>query len=126
MNTKKKIGKIMWVDLTVPDAEGIRDFYADVVGWGASGVDMGGYEDFNMAMPGEETPQVGICHQRGQNADLPAIWMVYIEVEDLDKSLEKVEALGGTVLVAQKGMESSAYAIIQDPAGAVCALIENQ
>jgi len=26
-------GKIGWIDLTVPDAEAIRDFYQHVAGW---------------------------------------------------------------------------------------------
>ena len=29
------VGTIGWTDLTVPDADGLRDFYSAVVGWGA-------------------------------------------------------------------------------------------
>ena len=43
-----KIGTIGWLDLTVPEAEGLRDFYSEVVGWEAEEVDMGGYADFSM------------------------------------------------------------------------------
>jgi predicted enzyme related to lactoylglutathione lyase len=28
-----KLGNIGWIDLTVPDAEAIRDFYRHVTGW---------------------------------------------------------------------------------------------
>ena len=34
---KVPAGSIAWIDLTVPDATGIRDFYKDVVGWSADG-----------------------------------------------------------------------------------------
>jgi len=34
------IGAIEWRDLTVEDAEQVRDFYADVVGWQTVGVSM--------------------------------------------------------------------------------------
>lgn len=40
------VGSISWVDLTVADAPGIRDFYAAVTGWTASEVPMGEYSDF--------------------------------------------------------------------------------
>ena len=41
-STKPRVGSIGWRDLTVPDAEGIRDFYEQVVGWKADPVDLGG------------------------------------------------------------------------------------
>ena len=31
-------GKIGWIDMTVDDAEGVRDFYTAVVGWGHEAV----------------------------------------------------------------------------------------
>jgi predicted enzyme related to lactoylglutathione lyase len=38
--TESKIGTVGWQDLTVPDAERLRDFHAAVVGWRAEPVDM--------------------------------------------------------------------------------------
>jgi len=35
-----ELGKIGWVDLTVPDAEKLRDFYREVVGWSITPVKM--------------------------------------------------------------------------------------
>ena len=43
------IGSIGWCDLTVPDADGVRDFYRGVVGWTATECDMGGYSDYVVA-----------------------------------------------------------------------------
>lgn len=40
----EKVGSVLWRDLTVENAEQIRDFYQQVVGWQAQGEDMGGYE----------------------------------------------------------------------------------
>ena len=117
-------GRIAWTDLTVPDAERLRDFYADVVGWQPSPVDMGGYADFTMQGPGGE-PVAGVCHARGPNADLPPVWMIYINVDDLKASLERCRARGGTVLAGPRGMgQMGRYAVIRDPAGAVAALFE--
>ena len=124
--TPKQQGQITWIDLTVPDATAVRDFYRAVVGWQSAGVDMGGYEDFNM-MPADGEPVAGICHRRGVNADLPAAWMIYITVHDLDASIAQCRRLGGAVIAGPKPMGSSArYCVIQDPAGAVCGLFERK
>ena len=118
-------GKIGWIDLTVSNAEGVRDFYQSVTGWTPSGVDMGGYRDFCMHPPGESQPVAGICHARGPNADLPPVWLVYITVDDLDESVRRCESLGGKVRVAVRSMGSMGrYCVIEDPAGAVAALFE--
>ena len=45
-------GQIGWIDLTVPDAEAVRDFYQSVTAWSPSPVDMGGYNDFCMTPTG--------------------------------------------------------------------------
>ena len=125
MSQKPAPGTLAWTDLTVPDAEEIRDFYAGVVGWVPGGVDMGEYEDFNMVSPATGEPAAGICHARGSNADQPPVWMVYFVVENLDASLKGVTDGGGEILVGPKNMgPGSAYAAIRDPSGAVCALYQ--
>lgn len=122
---KKKIGAIAWSDLTVNDAEGIRDFYTAVVGWQSESVDMGGYHDFNMNTPRSNRTVAGICHSRGINAQIPAQWLIYIFVENLDESARHCQELGGKIISASKGMGGlGRYCVIQDPAGAVAALFE--
>src|SRR3982751_6461851 len=113
-------GSISWQDLTVADAETIRDFYASVVGWTPEAVSMGGYSDFVMN-DADGDGVAGICHARGGNAGLPAAWLIYITVEDLDHSMAECQRLGGTILAAPRGYGGGRYCIIKDPAGAVCA-----
>ena len=121
MADEKAIG---WVDLTVPDADRLRDFYSDVVGWTAEPVDMGGYSDWLMRSR-DGTPTAGICHRRGPNATLPPVWLVYLTVTDLDASLGRCGELGGRLLVPPQDMGGMGrYAVIEDPCGAVCALFE--
>lgn len=117
-------GTIAWVDLTVADAEAVRDFYRDVVGWEAEGVDMDGYADFNMVPPGGEAPIAGVCHARGTNADLPAAWLVYLVVEDVGASARRCVERGGEVVVEPRSMAGGRFCVIRDPAGAVAALYE--
>ena len=114
-------GTVGWLDLTVEDAGTVRDFYRAVVGWTPEPVSMDGYDDWNMTGP-DGTPVAGICHARGANADLPAVWLPYLVVEDLDASLDAVRAKGGEVLGEVRSMGDARWVVVRDPAGAVVAL----
>lgn len=119
------VGTVAWTDLTVEDAEGVRRFYEAVVGWTSEPVDMGGYRDFNMTTPEGGRTVAGICHARGGNADLPARWLVYLVVDDLDASIERCRELGGEVVAPPRGDAASGrFCVIRDPAGAVAALFQ--
>jgi len=117
-------GTIGWHDLAVPNAEAVRDFYAAVVGWTHQPIEMGGYCDFVMLSPGTGDAAGGICHARGKNADLPAQWLMYIIVEDLEAALDRVGEAGGEVLIQPRPAGGGRFAVIRDPAGAVCGLYQ--
>ena len=124
---KPEVGSVSWFDLTVSNAEEVRDFYSKVIGWKYQGVPMenGAYQDYNMNAPGSGKTVTGVCHATGTNKDLPAQWLLYITVKDVDKSTEMCKISGGKVLVAPKNMGNyGRYSVIEDPAGAVCALFE--
>lgn len=122
-NEKPRVGAMSWADLTVPNADEVRDFYRDVVGYDVVDVDMGGYSDYCMNVPGTETTVAGVCHARGVNSDLPPVWLLYITVANLSESLEKVTALGGKILREAKAMGGAdSMAVVEDPAGAIVAL----
>ena len=63
---KPKIGHIAWTDLTVKSAAKVSDFYAAVVGWKITEVDMGGYADYGMNRPADGQTVAGVCHAREQ------------------------------------------------------------
>lgn len=115
-------GTIVWTDLTVDDAPRLRDFYASVIGWESRPEEMGGYEDYHMIPPGTEKSVTGICHARGTNANVPPQWLVYFAVEDVDASAARAEAAGGRIIDGPREMGGGRFCVIQDPAGAVCAL----
>jgi len=125
MEEKENIGSIGWIDLTVNNAEEVRDFYSKVIGWKAENVPMGDYFDFNMTNPVTGDPKAGVCHKREVNSKFPSVWMVYFIVEDILKSVEHVKSLGGKVIIEPKDMGSQgAFCVIQDPAGAYCSLFQ--
>ena len=96
-----------------------------MVGWIPDPVSMGDYSDFSMIAPESGKVAAGICHSRGSNAKLPPQWLLYIAVKDVDESSKQCEQLGGKVIVEPKNMSGyGRYCVIQDPAGAVCALFK--
>lgn len=123
--SKSKVGEIVWRDLTVPDAASMRTFYERVVGWTTRGEDMGGYEDYHMISPTSGQSVAGVCHARGVNADVPPQWLIYIEVEDVERSARTCVELGGQVLAGPRDMGGGRFCVIRDPAGATCALFKS-
>jgi predicted enzyme related to lactoylglutathione lyase len=133
--TKPEIGSITWFDLTVLDAEKVKDFYSKVVGWKAAPVSqpkadeplaqMGDYNDYNMNSPDSGKTNAGICHKRGGNSQLPSQWMIYITVKNAEESANVCKENGGKVLSTPKEMTGyGKFCVIEDPAGAVCTLFE--
>lgn len=118
------VGSVAWRDLTVKDADRVRDFYSKVVGWKVMGIDMGGYSDYCMIPPASDDPEVGICHKRGVNSAQPSQWIMYVIVADLDDSLRQCKRHGGKQVVATRAHGSSRFAVIKDPAGAMIGLYE--
>jgi uncharacterized protein len=120
---KSNIGTIAWRDLTVSNAEEIKDFYCKVVGWKASPHDMGDYDDFDIKTPEGETV-TGICHAKETNANIPPQWLMYVKVENVKNSAEICVANGGKIIDGPRMMGQMVFCVIQDPAGAVIAIHE--
>jgi len=109
MEQDKTIGAITWMDITVPEADGLRDFYKNV-----------------MVSPSDNVVRSGVCHAAGANAGMPAAWIMYINVANLDECIAKVIAGGGEVVNGPRKMgEKARYCIIKDPAGAYCGLFDH-
>jgi uncharacterized protein len=116
-------GTISWTDLTVANADEVRDFYEAVTGWAPEPLSMGAYSDYVMNDADGEAV-AGVCHARDGNANLPAQWLIYVTVDDLDHSMAECERLGGSVLTPPRSYGGGRYCVIKDPAGAVCALYQ--
>lgn len=123
MSEKPPVGSVGWFDVTVENADALRDFYVDVAGWTPSPVDMGGYSDYTMARP-DGQPVGGVCHARGTNAGLPPMWLIYIVVADIEASIAACRRHGGEVIAGPKSMGEARYCVIRDPAGAFCGLYQ--
>lgn len=122
--SSQKLGVIGWIDLTVPNAAAVRDFYSAVAGWSPSPVKMGDYNDYTMLSPDGQAV-AGVCHARGANQGLPPCWLIYITVPDLDAALAEVVHRGGKRIGEIRGDAASGrFSVIQDPAGAHAILFQ--
>jgi uncharacterized protein len=119
-----KIGTMAWLDLSVGNASEVKSFYEDVIGWKTENISMGDYEDYAMLGPNNNEAVAGVCHAQGVNKDLPPAWLPYFLVADIEASIVAVQAKGGALVTEIKSMGSDKYAVIKDPAGAVCAIYQ--
>jgi predicted enzyme related to lactoylglutathione lyase len=106
----------MWIDLTVDDADSLKDFYSAVTGWSPEATDMGDYADYTLTTT-EGHGMAGVCWRRGVNADLPTGWIPYFPVADIESSVKSAVEKGATLL-----KDKSRVAYLKDPSGAVFAL----
>lgn len=120
-NKKPVIGSVVWRDLTVPNAEEVKNFYCEVVGWKANLHHS--CDDYNIHQADGEV-MAGICYAKGTNANVPPQWLLYVTVESVEKSAAKCVEMGGKILDGPRMMGTNLFCVIQDPAGAVMGLIE--
>jgi predicted enzyme related to lactoylglutathione lyase len=137
----KKLGEMAWMDLTVVNAKAVSQFYQTVLGWDIEPVNMTendeSYQDFSMTSvnttkdaevegsdPSPSSLMTGICHARGDNQDMPAVWLPYFLVKDLDESILKVTNNGGALATKIKNLGTDRYVVIKDPAGAMVAIYQ--
>lgn len=113
-------GQPNWIELTSSDLPAARAFYTAVFNW--QFIDQG--EDFmgyNMVL-NQGRPVAGAIPSR-PDPDHPQsgnAWIVFLKVDSMDDTLEKVRSAGGQVLADPAPVpDAGLWAIVSDPAGAV-------
>jgi predicted enzyme related to lactoylglutathione lyase len=139
------VGGMGWMDLTVANAVEVKEFYQAVLGWECEAMAMENegehYNDYVMSSVVEskekqsnannvssdtrqedklvdESFVTGICHAKGSNAEMPAAWLPYFLVADLDVGITRVKEKGGKLLSQIRLMGDDRCVVIEDPAGA--------
>ncbi len=89
------VGDVSWNELATTDPEAAWSFYSDLFGWQDAGrMDMGELGEYLPFAAGAH-PIGGICKAP---AGMPAAWLYYIRVPDMDVALERIRAKGGQIL----------------------------
>ena len=111
-----------WNELWTSDAEAAVKFYTEVFGLSTSAMDMpnGKYHLLNVS---EDVATGGIMTK--PSADIPSMWLPYVEVDDTDATADRIKNNGGKVLGPVLEMEGiGRFAQIADDQGAVIGIIK--
>lgn len=116
-------GTLCWADLSTPDPKRAGEFYAKLLEWQILDDEKGtGYlhikngEHFIGGIPPTKTRPPGV----------PAHWLPYFWVDDVDASAAKAKQLGANVCLPPTSLEDvGRLAVIADPQGAVFAIFKS-
>jgi hypothetical protein len=117
-------GTLCWADLSTADPQRGSEFYSGLFGWhiAADPKDPSGYlhikngEQFIGGVPPTLHRQVGV----------PAHWMAYFQVDDVDATAAKAKELGANLYLPPMTMEGvGRMSVIADPQGAVFSIFKS-
>jgi predicted enzyme related to lactoylglutathione lyase len=118
--TSAQIGHL---DMASDDPAASADFYSQLFGWKVAFHEREGYTSFTDGRINGGFPDLVRGFAPVREVLQPGDVLPYVEVADLDASLEKVRELGGEVLLAATEAAPGVWlAIIRDPAGVKFAL----
>lgn len=105
-----------WNELNTRDVEQAKSFYEQLLGWKITEEDFGG-NPYHVINVGDR--QNGGFMQMDENwpAQVPAHWMVYFAVDDVDAVAARVTELGGSVSVPPTDIAVGRFAIVGDSQG---------
>jgi uncharacterized protein len=120
-------GIFSWQELMTTDIEAAKEFYGTVVGWTFETDSSSGME-YTVVKAGD-TKVAGFLDRKDAMVDnkesIPPHWGAYITVTDINASVSLVAEHGGNVIVPVTPIPNiGAFAVIQDPQGAVVSLME--
>ena len=115
-------GTVIWNELQVQDVDAVLPFYQATVGITGEKASVGGLDDYTELRVGDVT--VGGAFPKPQ-PELPARWVVYFMVTDVDEALVRAQNLGATILApAFDAPGVGRMTLISDPEGAPFYLLE--
>lgn len=104
-------GLIIWHELYTSDLDAATRFYTELLG---ANIEVAKTQDHDYPMLKKDgRNHVGFV-QRDRD-DVPSHWYPYIEVEDVDATVEKAKSLGSDVYHGPVSMEDIRFAVLGDP-----------
>jgi predicted enzyme related to lactoylglutathione lyase len=112
-------GKVVWHDFNTKDPAKARTFYGGTFGWEIRSREMGTTKHDFLYL-GDEG--FGCLVQQQGKDPMPPHWVAYVQVDDLDAAVKRVERAGGKAPVPRMAItDKDAFAILVDPLGATFA-----
>jgi hypothetical protein len=116
-------GAFAWYELLTTDASAARDFYGRVVGWQAQDASDAPFP-YTVFRAG--TTEIGGLMELPPDARrmgaMPR-WVGYVDVDDIDGSVERLKRLGGAVFVPPTDSNIGRVSIVADPQTATFGMV---
>lgn len=117
-----KVGEFFWTEANVDSPSELVDFYVECFDWRVNLRDFPGYGVYHELWRGKERPAAGM---QKRPKELPAQWIDYVKVGDCEASVRRAARLGAMVLMPTTKLASvGAFAVLQDPTGAVFGVMQ--
>ncbi len=123
LGAKDEPGTLCWTELSARDTEGAKAFYGALFGWDArvQETPSGPYTLFSI----EGSDVGGMLQINDEWGDVPAAWMPYYGVADLDVALKEVPGHSGEITMGPMEAEGvGRFAFVRDPQGAFLSIIQ--
>ncbi|MEV5951124.1 VOC family protein [Streptomyces sp. NPDC051993] len=116
-------GAIIWNELNTSDTDAAASFYSKALGVTAAPME-GGEGYFALNVGGRTVGGMqALSNIENLPPQTPSHWLTYFAVDDTDSAVDTVVRGGGTVLKPPFDMMAGRMAVVQDPQGAVFAVI---
>jgi predicted enzyme related to lactoylglutathione lyase len=116
-------GTLTWNELMTHDAKAAKKFYTAVFGYGVSEMDMG--DMIYTVLKVGDRQSGGIMPIPAEMKGMPANWMTYFAVDDVDKRAKIATSAGGKIVGEPHDVPGvGRFAMLQDPQGAMFSILK--
>jgi predicted enzyme related to lactoylglutathione lyase len=113
------------VELQTKELDKAKKFYQGLFDWKLEDMPMGNGMSYTGINVGEGTGGGMWTNPAAPNG--PSHWLAYVNVENIDATIDKVKSLGGTVVQPKTEVPDMGwYSVITDPSGAVLGLWQSK
>lgn len=122
---KVDTGRFCWVDLAATDADSAKSFYEELFGWTAHEQPANGGSFTRLRMSDRDVGSIYQLRDALLEHGIPSHWTPYVQVSDVNETVRRATALGGTVIAQPFAVSGIArIALILDSVGALIGLWE--
>jgi uncharacterized protein len=116
-------GALCWTELSTRDTKAAEKFYTQLFGWTAKTSGAGTPTEYT-EFSNQGKHGIGMMQTPAEVPEsVPAYWMPYFQVGNVDVSSEKATELGGRVTVPPMDIPNTGrFSVISDPQGAMLAI----
>jgi predicted enzyme related to lactoylglutathione lyase len=121
-----KANQFGWAELNARGVEKAKPFYTKLFGWGEKKSPMGEGQtgEYTEFLAGGESVAGAMEMPEMVPAQVPSYWLVYFNVEDVDKAHKRALDLGAKQMLEPMDFPFGRFSIVSDPQGAAFGLVK--